>query len=79
MNIFRISTTAYEEEDFYLHTEIDEVDIVEVVTPIVNAERDGCERILDHSDNRQQHGSEHDCGERIGWHAGGYHGKCSGL
>lgn len=43
MNIFRISTTAYEEEDFYLHTEIDEVDIVEVVTPIVNAERDGYE------------------------------------
>jgi hypothetical protein len=43
MNIFRISTTAYEEEDFYLHTDIDEVDIVEVVTPIVNAERDGYE------------------------------------
>ena len=43
MNIFRISTTAYEEEDFYLHTEIDEVDIIEVVTPIVNAERDGYE------------------------------------
>jgi len=43
MNIFRISTTAYEEEDFYLHTDIDDVDIVEVVTPIVNAERDGYE------------------------------------
>jgi hypothetical protein len=43
MNIFRISTTAYEEEDFYLQTELDEVDIVEVVTPIVNAERDGYE------------------------------------
>jgi hypothetical protein len=43
MNIFRVSTTAYEEEDFYLQTELDEVDIVEVITPIVNAERDGYE------------------------------------
>lgn len=43
MNIFRISTTAYKEEDFYLQTELDEVDIVEVITPIVNAERDGYE------------------------------------
>lgn len=43
MNVFRISTTAYKEEDFYLHTELDEVDIVEVITPIVNAERDGYE------------------------------------
>lgn len=43
MNIFRISTTAYKEEDFYLQTELDEVDIVEVIMPIVNAERDGYE------------------------------------
>lgn len=43
MNLFKISTTAYEEEDFYLQTELDEVDIVEVITPIVNAERDGYE------------------------------------
>jgi len=43
MNVFRISTTAYKEEDFYLQTELDEVDIVEVITPIVNAERDGYE------------------------------------
>jgi hypothetical protein len=43
MNIFKVSTTAYKEEDFYLHTELDEVDIVEVITPIVNAERDGYE------------------------------------
>lgn len=43
MNVFRVSTTAYKEEDFYLHTELDEVDIVEVITPIVNAERDGYE------------------------------------
>lgn len=43
MNVFRVSTTAYKEEDFYLQTELDEVDIVEVITPIVNAERDGYE------------------------------------
>ena len=43
MNIFRVSTTAYKEEDFYLQTELDEVDIVEVIMPIVNAERDGYE------------------------------------
>ena len=43
MNIFRISTTAYKEEDFYLQTELDEVDIIEVINPIVNAERDGYE------------------------------------
>jgi hypothetical protein len=43
MKVFRISTTAYKEEDFYLHTELNEEDIVEVITPIVNAERDGYE------------------------------------
>lgn len=43
MKIFRVSTTAYKEEDFYLQTEITEKDIVEVITPIVNAERDGYE------------------------------------
>lgn len=43
MNIFKVSTTAYKEEDFYLQTDLDEVDIVEVVMPIVNAERDGYE------------------------------------
>ncbi len=43
MNIFRISTTAYEEEDFYLHTDIDEVDIIEVITPIVKNEREDIE------------------------------------
>ena len=43
MNIFKIQTTAYEQEDFYLHTELEEEDIVEVINPIVNAERDGYE------------------------------------
>ena len=43
MKIFRVNTTAYEEEDFFLHTELDEVDIVEVITPIVNNEREDIE------------------------------------
>jgi len=43
MKIFRVSTTGYKEEDFYLQTELEEEDIVEVITPIVNAERDGYE------------------------------------
>ena len=43
MNIFKIQTTAYEQEDFFLHTELDEQDIVEVINPIVMAERDGYE------------------------------------
>jgi hypothetical protein len=43
MKIFRVNTTAYEEEDFYLQTELTEEDIVEVIMPIVNAERDGYE------------------------------------
>jgi len=43
MKIFRVSTTGYKEEDFYLQTELEEQDIVEVITPIVDAERDGYE------------------------------------
>lgn len=43
MKIFRVSTTAYKEEDFYLQTELEEEDIVAVITPIVDAERDGYE------------------------------------
>lgn len=43
MKIFRVSTTAYKEEDFYLQTDLEEQDIVEVIMPIVNAERDGYE------------------------------------
>jgi hypothetical protein len=41
LNVFRVKTTAYEQEDFFLQTELDEVDIVEVVNPIVMAEREG--------------------------------------
>ena len=43
MKVFKINTTAYKEEDFYLQTDLSEEDIVEVITPIVNAERDGYE------------------------------------
>lgn len=40
MNIYQISTTAYEEEDFYLLTSLTESQIVKVIKPIVKAERD---------------------------------------
>lgn len=43
LNVFRVSTTDYEQEDFFLHTELDEVEIAEVITPIVMAEREGCQ------------------------------------
>lgn len=43
MKIFKINTTAYEEEDFFLLTDLSEQDITEVVHPIVMAERDGYE------------------------------------
>ena len=41
MRLFKINTTAYEEEDFFLLTDLSEQDITEVVHPIVMAERDG--------------------------------------
>jgi len=43
MKIFKINTTAYEEEDFFLLTDLIEQDITEVINPIVMAERDGYE------------------------------------
>jgi hypothetical protein len=43
MNLYSINTTAYEEEDFLILTDLSEQDIVEVINPIVNAERDGYE------------------------------------
>jgi hypothetical protein len=43
MRIFKINTTAYEEEDFFLLTDLTEQDITEVINPIVMAERDGYE------------------------------------
>ena len=41
MNIYEINTTAYEAENFFLMTNLSQQDIVEVVNPIVMAERDG--------------------------------------
>jgi hypothetical protein len=41
MNIYEINTTAYEAENFFLMTSLSQQDIVEVVNPIVMAERDG--------------------------------------
>lgn len=43
MRLFKISTTEYEEEDFFLLTDLTEQDISEVIRPIVIAERDGNE------------------------------------
>lgn len=43
MNLYSINTTAYEEEDFLILTDLSEQDVVEVINPIVNAERDGYE------------------------------------
>lgn len=39
MEFFRINTTAYDEEDFFLLTDLTEQEIAEVVTPIVELER----------------------------------------
>lgn len=40
MNIYRINTTAFSEEDFFLLTTLTMQDIVEVINPIVMCERD---------------------------------------
>jgi hypothetical protein len=39
MRIVRINTTAYREEDFFLLTTLDDKQIVEVIYPIVQEER----------------------------------------
>jgi hypothetical protein len=41
MNLYRINTTAWHEEDFTILTNLNEEQIVEVITPIVKDERDG--------------------------------------
>jgi hypothetical protein len=40
MNLFRINTTAFHEEDFTLYTDLNEEQIVDIITPIVKDERD---------------------------------------
>lgn len=39
IEVVRINTTAYEEEDFFLMTDLTEQEIDEVLTPIVELER----------------------------------------
>jgi hypothetical protein len=43
MRVIRINTTAWSEEDFYLVTTLDDDQIIEVIQPIVQSERDGDE------------------------------------
>jgi hypothetical protein len=43
MRLIRISTTAFEEEDFYLVTTLTDKQIERVITPIVEEERNGGE------------------------------------
>ena len=41
MNLFRINTTAFDEEDFLLMTDLSESQVYKIIEPIVLAERDG--------------------------------------
>lgn len=41
MNIYRIKTTAFEEEDFFLMTTLTQRQVTNAITPIVMAEREG--------------------------------------
>jgi hypothetical protein len=43
MRVIRVNTSAWLEEDFYLVTTLDDDQIIEVIQPIVQAERDGDE------------------------------------
>lgn len=40
LNLFKVNTTAYEEEDFILLTTLTEEQVIEVISPIVNDERE---------------------------------------
>jgi hypothetical protein len=39
MRVVRINTTAYQEEDFYLLTTLDDSQIAEVIQPIINSSK----------------------------------------
>jgi hypothetical protein len=41
MKTFEINTTAFDEENFILTTDLNEKEIVDVIAPIVMSERDG--------------------------------------
>jgi hypothetical protein len=40
LNLYQVNTTAWDEEDFLLLTSLTEKEITEVITPIVNLERE---------------------------------------
>jgi hypothetical protein len=41
MNLYRINTTAFHEEDFTIYTDLNQEQITDIITPIVKDERDG--------------------------------------
>jgi len=41
MNIFKVNTTAYKEEDFYIQSSLTAKQIIDVIKPIVMKERFG--------------------------------------
>jgi hypothetical protein len=41
MNLFRVNTTAFQEEDFLLMTDLTVVQIYNIIEPLVLAERNG--------------------------------------
>ena len=41
MNIFRIKTTSWQEEDFILMTTLSEENVMDTLSPIVEREREG--------------------------------------
>ena len=43
MNLFRTNTTAFDEEDFLLMTDLTEEQIIKTIEPVVLAEREGGE------------------------------------
>lgn len=47
--LFEISTTAWSVDNFMLVTNLTQEDIVEVIMPLVNAERDGYEEYTNES------------------------------
>ena len=51
MKLFEINTTAYEEENLLIITDLTDDDITEVVSPLVNTERNGYEEYNNEENN----------------------------
>lgn len=47
--LIQISTTNWEEENFFLVTDLNQDEIIETINPIVNMERDGYEEYTNES------------------------------